>query len=98
MPISETAQEMDCGEMMQGMPEHVSVKDEPIDPAGPCDSMSLSCVVAMNCVAPLLLGDEQSSDAGFPAEGVSYRPDMAAFQHSPPLPPESPPPRISIDL
>lgn len=95
MPASGTEQGMDCGEAMQNMSGPAVGEDGSSDPTGLCDEMSLECVIAMNCIPPLLLGDVQAGVVATPAEPISYLRNLVAFHRSGFLPPQSRPPRLS---
>lgn len=49
--------EMDCAEMHQSAPGQMSMQDQAPDDSGPCKTMSLDCLVAMNCIPPMFLSD-----------------------------------------
>lgn len=49
--------EMDCAEMHQLSTGQMNMQDQAPDDSGPCKDMSLDCLVAMNCIPPMLLSD-----------------------------------------
>ena len=94
MPSAEMAQSMDCEEMQATMTDGTVGQDEPSGSRGPCDQMTLGCLVAMNCVSPLLMGDGSAATFQRFIDSQSFSPVTANTLFSQPLAPEAPPPRL----
>lgn len=91
-PPLETTQSVDCSEMDDGMAE--SMATERSSDKKPCDRMTLGCLLAMGCIAPMAIPDAASGGATVLL--LQHAPHIAgtsAGLHSRPLPPESPPPQ-----
>lgn len=96
MPRVAASQMMNCDEMMQ---EEQMVKENQVpDRDKPCENMSLDCLVAMNCVPPLIIGDVRPADAPVRAIRASYGVDQTIRLEARSLPPESPPPQILLNV
>lgn len=90
--------EMDCSEMANTMPEHMSAEREPADRGEPCQDMALDCLVAMNCLPPFALGDTGAPQAPPAPVSMTYLPAIADRLESRPLLPESPPPQTNLTV
>ena len=85
LPQIEAAEMSDCAEMADN--------DTSTDPAGPCSSMTLDCVIAMNCLPPLALSNATEME-GAPLRLVpSYLVSAAPWFQTDSPRPESPPPK-----
>lgn len=91
-PPMETTQSVDCSEMDDGMAETMAA--ERSSDKKPCDRMTLGCLVAMGCLAPVAVPDATPADfAVSPSPHAPYIAGSSAGLHSRPIPPESPPPQ-----
>lgn len=92
---AQTAGAMNCSEMAHRVSTHEDAGKRHSDGDGPCD-MTLGCLVAMNCIAPMALPGSVSADALFPSARAPYQPDAIVRLKSSPTPPESPPPQAAL--
>ena len=92
-PQSETAQAMDCAEMAShdaGQPDARIANDK----ESPCKNMTLGCLVAMGCIAPLSLSGVSSTTLALPIPAVTFSAAVADELHGKLTLPESPPPQM----
>jgi hypothetical protein len=94
-PQVQTASAMDCSEMAHS--GHGDMKMQPADEGGPCD-MTLECLVAMNCIPPIALAGPAPAGAPIAAPGTPYQPDGIVRLKGSPIPPESPPPQLTLTV
>lgn len=91
-PPMEIGGSVDCSEMDDGMA--MSMAAEGSSDQKPCERMTLGCLVAMGCVAPMAVPDAAPVKLAvslFPR--APFLAGSSAGLHSRPLPPESPPPQ-----
>jgi len=93
MPQMQASGTMDCAEMAHSGRDEAS--EEPSDTSGSCD-MTLDCLIAMNCIPPIALGDPVSVDTTFPPARTAYGPGGIVRLKGSPLRPESPPPQPTL--
>lgn len=87
---------MDCAEMHQSAPGQMSMQDQAPDDSGPCKTMSLDCLVTMNCIPPLFLLDMASGAAALqPYRPLYQAPDKDWLPGSASAPEPPPPETIS---
>lgn len=98
MPVSPSENSADCAEMAQSMPEHMDVDRDGSDQTGPCRDMSLDCLVAMNCLSPLMLTGADMGALHSPIITSSYLSSLADRLQNMPMPPESPPPQFLLTV
>lgn len=93
MPMLESPSMSDCAQMAQSIPADMSADRDTPDQTGPCRDMSLECLVAMNCLSPLMLADAGVTALHSPILQSPYLSSLADRLLSMPMPPESPPPQ-----
>ena len=86
--------EMDCAEMHQSASGQMSMQDQAPDDSGPCKTMSLDCLIAMNCIPPMFFSNIAAGTVAlqpyrplFQAPGKDGLPGSSSA-------PEPPPPEI----
>lgn len=96
-PPMETTQAVDCSEMGDGMAQ--SMATERTSDEQPCDGMTLDCLIAMGCLAPIAMPDADIAD--LPVLTVprsAYLPGNLSGLKGRLLTPESPPPQVNLDI
>lgn len=65
----------------------------------PCDGMTLDCLIAMGCIAPIAMPDPDIAElAGLTAARSAYLPGNLGGLKGRLLAPESPPPQADLDI
>lgn len=96
MPQTGSMQMVDCEQMTQQKMSGTMAKiSSSSDEEKPCKSIQLSCLLAMNCLPPLLLSEPLGSGERLPATGSLYAQSVANallghLTHPEPPPPDSP--------
>jgi hypothetical protein len=94
MPPTET---IDCAEMAQGMTGQMAKKKQS-DRSKPCDNMSLSCLVAMGCLAQLALPGSFVADPALPITDAAFPISLGDGLEGRLIRPESPPPQTLLTV
>ena len=93
MPLERPERTIDCSAMMAGGAGHsAAAEEQPADEDWPCER-TLECLVAMNCLSPLVLPDRASQDTAAMSAEADYQARESVRLTSSPIPPESPPPQ-----
>lgn len=96
MPQTGFMQMVDCEQMtQQNMSGAVATMGSYSDDEKPCKTVQLSCLLAMNCLPPLLLSEPLGSGERRPATGSLYAQSvvnalLGHLTHPEPPPPDSP--------
>lgn len=93
MPPMKAADTMDCAGMAHS--GHDEAREEPSDRRDACH-MTLDCLIAMNCIAPIALADPWSTDTAIPSARAVYEPGGIIRLKGSPMRPESPPPQPAL--
>lgn len=95
MPQGEMIQTMDCAEMASHDADGADSRKAQ-DTEKPCDNMTLGCLVAMGCIAPLSLSGISDIDLGSHGLVSVYTVALADKLDGKPTRPESPPPQMNL--
>lgn len=97
MPQMPPAEMTDCAEMARDMPRQIS-SEKQSDQDGPCGDMSLDCLVAMGCLAPIALPGAFVANPAPPIGGAAFTPGRQGRLEGRPMRPESPPPQTLLTV
>ena len=86
----------DCAGMAQSAQDQAGSHDEAPDRSGPCKNMTLGCLVAMNCLPTLALGNTGQAAGVLIAADITYIPTLADRLNGRLMRPESPPPQAIL--
>jgi hypothetical protein len=96
-PAVEVADIVPCSEMSSAMMEKMA--DEGPSEERPCDQMTLDCLIAMGCLAPIAMPRADSAElAVLRTARSTFRPSDLAGLKGRLLTPESPPPQTNLDI
>ena len=97
VPQLPPAEMTDCAEMAQDMTGDMASKKQS-DESKPCDDMSLGCLVAMGCLAPIALPGPFVADPAPPIAGATFTPGHTDGLEGRLMRPESPPPQTFLTV
>lgn len=86
---------IDCAEMAVHDAGQADARNAS-DTRNPCKNMTLGCLVAMGCIAPLVMFEPSASDPVLPLPAATYAAAVANRLTDQPVPPEFPPPQIVL--
>lgn len=92
MPQAQMTEATDCTEMTQHDAEQSGIRNAS-DTGNPCDNMTLSCLVAMGCIAPLVLFEPSAADPASPIQGATFADTLTDKLTGKLIQPEFPPPQ-----
>lgn len=92
MPQTQMTEAADCTEMAEHGAQQSDVRGAS-DTGNPCENMTLGCIVAMGCIAPLVLSEPFAGDPAVAIKGATFAAALAKKLRGPPIEPEFPPPQ-----
>ena len=95
MPRGEMIQTMDCAEMASHDASQPDARKAQ-DTGKPCDDMTLGCLVAMGCIAPLSLSGVSAINLASPVPASTFSATLADKLYGKLTRPESPPPQMML--
>ena len=93
MPQDEMTQTMDCAEMASHDASQPDAR-KGHDNENPCKNMTLGCLVAMGCIAPLSFSGVSAITLAPPIPTATFTATLTAKLHGKLTLPESPPPQM----
>lgn len=96
VPRADAYDMSDCAGMVQNAQNQAGPHDQAPDRSGPCKNMTLGCLVAMNCLPTLALGNTGQVASAPVVVGITYLPALAGRLDGLLMRPESPPPQASL--
>lgn len=97
VPQMPPAEMPDCAEMAPDRAGQMASKKQS-DQSKPCDDMSLGCLVAMGCLAPIALPGPFVADPPPPIGGATFTPGHTNGLEGRLMRPESPPPQTLLTV
>ncbi len=85
----------DCAEMVSHDAGQSDARNAS-DTRNPCENMTLGCLVAMGCIAPLVLSEPSATDPVLPLPGAPFAAALADTLKGQLIRPEFPPPQIVL--
>jgi len=95
MPQGEMTRIMDCAEMVSYDADQIDAR-KAADTGNPCKKMTLGCLVAMGCLAPLSLSGISAVNISSPVPASTFSATSADKLHGKVTRPESPPPQTML--
>lgn len=95
MPQGKMTQAMDCAEMVSHDTGQTDIR-KATDTGKPCENMTLGCLVAMGCIAPLSLSGVSAIIVDSPVPASTFSAALADELHGKLTRPESPPPQMML--